>query len=76
MYISSDVQNIINYMKSTPQTPEILLRGPLYDTLNTHSRYYIDRNHHSTDYLSNNLFSFKMQKETESHAEHAIMERP
>ena len=27
MYISSDVQNIINYMKSTSQTPEILFWG-------------------------------------------------
>ena len=26
-YISSDVQNIMNYMKSTPQTPEILFWG-------------------------------------------------
>ena len=27
MYISSDVQNIMNYMKSTPQPPEILFWG-------------------------------------------------
>ena len=27
MYISSDLQNIINYMKTTPQPPEILFWG-------------------------------------------------
>jgi hypothetical protein len=49
----------------------------------THTNYFISSdppysrgNNHSTDYLSNSLFSFKMQKETESHAEYAIMERP